>query len=159
MLGGRLNPLLYRRRGEGCPNRQRASFPCLSHLSGHDSISICPRGLTTHGVSELQGGYPSYVLFGPASHRTHMESLCLSWICWLIVVGSVVVPTFACAEKWRLLRAFIKAVSDLNRIHSAQMAAVLNGEGFLFQEELEEALGRKETAKYAAMVRQQEHGC
>jgi hypothetical protein len=68
-------------------------------------------------------------------------------------------PIIACAEKWRLLRVFTKAVSDMNRIHSAQVAALLNGEGFLFQEEFEEALGRKETAKYAVMVHQQEHGC
>jgi hypothetical protein len=87
-----------------------------------------------------------------------MESICLSWICWLIVVASVV-PIFACAEKWRLLRAFTKAVSDMNRIHSAQLAAVLNGDGFPFEEEFAEALARKENAKYAVMVHQQEHGC
>jgi hypothetical protein len=68
-------------------------------------------------------------------------------------------PIVACAEKWRLLKAFTKAVSDLNRIHSAQMAAVLNGEGFQFQEEFEEALGRKEKAKYAVLAHQEEHGC
>jgi hypothetical protein len=47
----------------------------------------------------------------------------------------------------------------MNRIHSAQVAAVLNGEGFLFQEEFAAALDRKEAAKYAVLAHQQQHGC
>jgi hypothetical protein len=39
---------------------------------------------------------------------------------------------------------FTKAVADLNRIRSAQLAAVLNGDGFQFQKEFAEALDRKE---------------
>jgi hypothetical protein len=68
-------------------------------------------------------------------------------------------PTIACAEKRRLLRAYAKAVSDMNRIHSAQVAAVRNGEGFLFQHELDEATSRKENAKYAVLAHEHEHGC
>jgi hypothetical protein len=68
-------------------------------------------------------------------------------------------PIIACAEKWRLLRVFAKAVSDMNRIHSAQVAAVLNDEGFHFEQEFAEALARKENAKYAVLTHQQQHGC
>ena len=69
------------------------------------------------------------------------------------------IPGIACSEKRRLLQAFAKAVSDLNRIHSAQLAAVLSGDGFQFQEEFIEALDRKESAKYAVLARQDAHGC
>jgi len=64
-----------------------------------------------------------------------------------------------CIEKWRLLRAFAKAVSDYNRMNSAQLAAVLNGEDFPFEEEIVAAADRKEQAKYAVLAHQMEHGC
>ena len=66
---------------------------------------------------------------------------------------------FACIEKRRLLKTFSDAVSEYNRIQSAQLAAVLNGDGFQFQRELAEAEGRKENAKYAVLMHEQEHGC
>jgi hypothetical protein len=55
--------------------------------------------------------------------------------------------------------AYVAAASDLNRIHSAQLAAVLNDEGFLFQAEFAEALERKERAKYAVLAHREQHGC
>lgn len=66
---------------------------------------------------------------------------------------------FACIEKRRLLKSFADAVSEYNRIQSAQLAAVLNGDGFQFQAELGEAEARKENAKYAVLIHEEEHGC
>jgi hypothetical protein len=68
-------------------------------------------------------------------------------------------PIIACREKQQLLMAYVAAASDLNRIHSAQLAAVLNDEGFLFQAEFAEALERKERAKYAVLTHREQHGC
>jgi len=64
-----------------------------------------------------------------------------------------------CAEKWRLMMAFTKAVSELNRIQSAQVAAALRGDGFQFAEEWARAEQAKLSAKYAVLAHQQEHGC
>lgn len=57
------------------------------------------------------------------------------------------------------MKAFASAVSEYNRLHSAQLAAVLKGEGFIFRKELAEAESRKENAKYAVLAHQQAHGC
>jgi hypothetical protein len=65
----------------------------------------------------------------------------------------------ACIEKRRLLRAFAAAVSDYNRMHSAQLAAVLRGEDFQFQEEIARAAEEKDRAKYAVMAHREAHGC
>lgn len=69
------------------------------------------------------------------------------------------IPALACSEKRRLLQEFARAVRAMNRIHAAQLRAVLSGDGFQFQDELADALERKENAKYAVLVHQQEHGC
>lgn len=68
-------------------------------------------------------------------------------------------PIIARSEKRKLLQEFVAAVSEVNRIHSAQVVAVLNGDGFLFQDELHKAMSWKEKAKYAVLVHQQEYGC
>ncbi len=65
----------------------------------------------------------------------------------------------ACIEKRRLRNAFSHAVSDYNRMNSAQALAVMRGEGFRFTEQIAEALGRMEQAKYAVLAHEQEHGC
>jgi len=44
-------------------------------------------------------------------------------------------------------------------MNSAQVAAVMNGDGFLFNEQIAEATERKERAKYAILAHQDEHGC
>jgi hypothetical protein len=44
-------------------------------------------------------------------------------------------------------------------MHSAQLAAVLKAEDFLFQHEIAEAGRRKDQAKYAILEHRQEHGC
>jgi hypothetical protein len=64
----------------------------------------------------------------------------------------------ACSKKRELLQEFAKAVSEVNRIHSAQLRAVLNDEGFRFQEELDKATTQRESAKYAVLEHQREHG-
>jgi len=42
---------------------------------------------------------------------------------------------------------------------SAQVAAVLNGDDFSYEEEIAKAAARRENAKYAILAHQQEHGC
>lgn len=44
-------------------------------------------------------------------------------------------------------------------MNSAQALAVMRGEGFRFTEQIAEALGRMEQAKYAVLAHEQEHGC
>jgi hypothetical protein len=65
----------------------------------------------------------------------------------------------ACIEKQRLLRAFAHAVSEYNRMNTAQVAAVLRGEPVQFQEQIARAGERKDAAKYAILLHEQEHGC
>ena len=65
----------------------------------------------------------------------------------------------ACIEKERLMRDFSQAVAELNRMQSAQLAAVLNGEDFPFENELADAQRRKENTKYAILAHRQAHGC
>ena len=67
--------------------------------------------------------------------------------------------SFVCVEKERLLREFARAVSEYNRMQSAQVAAVLKGVDFPFREEIAKAERRKDEAKYAIIAHQQEHGC
>jgi hypothetical protein len=72
---------------------------------------------------------------------------------------SAVRSVILCLEKQKLIAAFQRAVSEYNRMNSAQVAAVLNGEGFLFTELIAEAGTRKDQAKYAVLKHQEEHGC
>ncbi len=44
-------------------------------------------------------------------------------------------------------------------MQSAQVAAVLNGEDFPFEEQIAQAAARRENAKYAIIAHQEEHGC
>jgi hypothetical protein len=67
-------------------------------------------------------------------------------------------PT-VCIEKMKLMREFVGAVSDYHRMQTAQVRAVTNGEGFLFEEEIAEAAARRERAKYAILEHLQNHGC
>jgi hypothetical protein len=65
----------------------------------------------------------------------------------------------ACIEKKRLLNAFAHAVSEYNRMNSAQALAVMRGEGFQFTQEVAVAGRRMDNAKYAILKHEQEHGC
>jgi hypothetical protein len=67
--------------------------------------------------------------------------------------------TLLCFEKQRLIRNFEHAVSEYNRMNSAQVLAVRNGEDFPFQDEIAQAAAAKDNAKYAILAHQQEHGC
>ena len=64
-----------------------------------------------------------------------------------------------CFEKEKLLREFAKAVHDHHKIATAQMNAIINGDGFQFEEELVRAAEDRERAKYAIMAHQLKHGC
>jgi hypothetical protein len=68
-------------------------------------------------------------------------------------------PIIACIEKEKLMRAFAHAVSEHHRMQSAQLAAVLQGEDFPFEEEIARAAARRESAKYDVLAHQQQHGC
>ena len=67
-------------------------------------------------------------------------------------------PAF-CHEKQRLIEAFTHAVSEYLRMESAQMAAVLDGRGFAFEAERQQARLLKQRAKRAILLHEQEHGC
>jgi len=63
-----------------------------------------------------------------------------------------------CLEKQKLLRAFEWAVSEYNRMNTAQVAAMKNGDGPMFTEHIAAAGLRMDRAKYAILKRQEEHG-
>jgi len=64
-----------------------------------------------------------------------------------------------CIERERLMLAFAQAVSELNRMQSAQTAAILRGDDFQFEEQIAEATLRRDNAKYAILKHREEHGC
>jgi hypothetical protein len=55
--------------------------------------------------------------------------------------------------------AFAHAVSEYNRMNSAQALAVMRGDGFLFTEHVTETRKRMEDLKYAVIVHEEAHGC
>ena len=64
-----------------------------------------------------------------------------------------------CLGKRKLIRAFERAVSEYNRMNTAQVAAVVNGVSFQFTEQIAKAGIRKDRAKYAVLKHEQGHGC
>jgi hypothetical protein len=64
-----------------------------------------------------------------------------------------------CLEKWKLIKAYEWCVSEYNRMNSAQVAALRNGDGFIFSEQIAHAGLVKEQAKYAILKHEEEHGC
>jgi hypothetical protein len=72
---------------------------------------------------------------------------------------SAVRSVILCLEKEKLLRAFALAVSELHRMQSAQVAAVIKGEYFPFEEQIAAAAEHREEAKYAIIAHRQTHGC
>jgi hypothetical protein len=64
-----------------------------------------------------------------------------------------------CIEKERLMTEYVNAVTDQNRIQSAQVESVKRGGSFPFEEELAMASERRLNAKYAIIAHQEQHGC
>jgi hypothetical protein len=64
-----------------------------------------------------------------------------------------------CLEKVKLIKAYEWCVSEYNRMNSAQVVALRNGDGFIFSEQIAEAGLLKERAKYAILKHEEEHGC
>jgi hypothetical protein len=64
-----------------------------------------------------------------------------------------------CLEKVKLIKAYEWCVSEYNRMNSAQVAALRNGDGFIFSEQIAEAGLLRERAKYAIIKHEEEHGC
>jgi len=65
----------------------------------------------------------------------------------------------ACVERDMLLFEYARAAAELNRMHSAEFAAILRGEELNFSTEIAEAERIRENAKYAILAHRQEHGC
>jgi hypothetical protein len=59
----------------------------------------------------------------------------------------------------RLSEDFACTMSEYHRMQSAQVAAVLNGEDFPFEEWISNAAARKDQAKYAILAHREKHGC
>jgi hypothetical protein len=68
-------------------------------------------------------------------------------------------PIYTCTEKQKLLEEFAHAVSEYHRMQTAQVAAVLNGEDFPFEEWISNAAVRMEQVKYAVLAHRESHGC
>ena len=66
---------------------------------------------------------------------------------------------FLCLEKVKLIKAYEWAVSEYNRMNTAQVAALRNGDGFVFSEQIAQAELLRERAKYAILQHEEEHGC
>ena len=67
-------------------------------------------------------------------------------------------PPVFCLLKQKLMKAYAQAVSEHNRIQSAQVAAVIHGTVSSYWE-LEAARTQMEQAKAAVLAHRQEHGC
>ena len=69
-------------------------------------------------------------------------------------------PLF-CEEKYRLLDDFLRAVRELNRLHTEQTHAVIRGDRDFtrFDILIYAAQERKESAKYAWFAHVESHGC
>ena len=66
---------------------------------------------------------------------------------------------FLCLDKERLIRAYIRSVTEWNCLHSVQLAALKRGDDYKFTLELTDAAERVQNAKYAILVHRQTHGC
>jgi hypothetical protein len=77
------------------------------------------------------------------------------------MLASMAMPArvVACVEKRRLLQAFTEAVAECNRLQSAQVSGLLQGDGFDLESDIAKAAQGRELAKYAVIAHQQEHGC
>lgn len=67
-------------------------------------------------------------------------------------------PGFCTKKEW-LTDLFIKAVSEYNRSQSAQVAALRNGEGMLFEDQVKAARDQRDAARDALLMHRQQHGC
>jgi hypothetical protein len=68
-------------------------------------------------------------------------------------------PSGICPERTALVEAFTKAVSDYNRLHSAQVAALVRGSDLKFDMEMQSARKAVDLARAAILLHEREHGC
>jgi hypothetical protein len=54
---------------------------------------------------------------------------------------------------------FTAAIAECNKLQKEQITALLRGDGFLLETQIEEALERRNQTKYAVIEHQQQHGC
>ena len=72
----------------------------------------------------------------------------------------VPVLTDACFERHeQLLHDFAQVVSEYQRMHAAQLQAVLKGQDFPFEEWIAEAAARRVQLKQALLQHRQQHNC
>jgi len=64
-----------------------------------------------------------------------------------------------CIERERLIRVFLRAVQELNRVQIAQASALLAGDESSFAKQIAEAEQTMSNAKYAVLAHREEHGC
>jgi hypothetical protein len=67
-------------------------------------------------------------------------------------------PIF-CKKKQALIAKFEKAASDYLRMQSAQSMSLINGDGFNFESEIEQAREERYRIKDLIVLHQQNHGC
>jgi hypothetical protein len=68
-------------------------------------------------------------------------------------------PTVACSERHqRLLEEFAHLLDEYHRMQRTQLAAVLEGEDFLFEEWIAKAAVRMVQAKHAVIAYREQHG-
>lgn len=58
-----------------------------------------------------------------------------------------------------MTRRYIKAVSDLHRMQSAQIAALRQGDGFQFEDEIKVARKAVDEARSVIAWHERQHGC
>jgi hypothetical protein len=71
----------------------------------------------------------------------------------------VLAERIVCAQRRRLVKNFVSAVSEYLRLESSRIAAIKFGDEHLLQSQLEAARKRKEEVKWAIREHQKEHGC
>jgi hypothetical protein len=64
-----------------------------------------------------------------------------------------------CIQRERLIRVFLRAVGELNRLQIAQAGAALAGDDFSYEPQIAEATRIRDNAKYAVLLHREEHGC
>jgi hypothetical protein len=73
-------------------------------------------------------------------------------------LAPVPAPIF-CRERQRLISEYTVAASEHLQALSAQLKAVADGDGFVFEAEIHATRDRKDEAKYAVLQHQEQHGC
>jgi hypothetical protein len=108
---------------------------------------------TTTGTSLPMISIGRFSYAGSVHLRTHNAQI------GYYTFGMTVPSSRACLEKERLMREFVKAVADYNRMQTAQVEAILRDEDVPFEDEIAEVAELRERAKHAVLIHRRQHGC